>query len=162
MESKGSFIGIVTGTVAGILIGAAAGFTLATKAYNEQVAALNQSANAKLAAADAQIQRQNEQLQKQGEQAHEMAQPELPLRVSVRNAHIPGRKVAQLHNLGATELAVAVTGYSSASNQQNKWRIAIPPNATLEIGHTQGWTFAPGDELTISEDGYRTLKFNIP
>jgi hypothetical protein len=162
VKAKGNIAGVVMGTVAGLLIGAGGGFTFATKTYNEQVAKINQSANAKLAAADAQIQKQNEQIQKQNEQAQEMAQPELPLRVSVRNALMGGGKVAQLHNFGATQLAVAVTAHSSASNQENKWRIVIPPNGTQDIGHTQGWTFASGDELAIFETGYRPMKVDIP
>jgi hypothetical protein len=89
------------------------------------------------------------------------AQPDLPVRVSLRSALMGSGKVAQLHNFGATELAVAVTVRSNASNQQKEWRIVIPANGTKQIGRRQGWNFAFGDELELLQDGYRPMKIRV-
>jgi len=154
VETKANVVGIVIGTVAGLLIGAGGGYMFATKTYNDQVAALAQSANAKLAAA-------NEQIQKSNEQQQALAMPDLPTRVSFRPALIGSGLVAQIQNFGATELVIAATAKSAATNQQKSWRLVIAPGKSANIGHMEGWSFADGDELELVESGYRPLKFHV-
>jgi len=139
----------------GLVAGGALMYLATSGQYNAQVAAITQ-------AADKQIADTRAQLADARAQQHELALPDLPVRVSSRKALFSNGKVAQVHNFGSTELVIAAAVHSSASNQQNSWRLVIPAGKTMEIGQGQGWAFASGDELTLTETGFRPMKVSFP
>jgi hypothetical protein len=146
--AAGNGVTIAVSLAAGLLIGGGGGYLVAGAKFNEQVAALTQAANA--------------QIQKGNEVQKALALPDLPLRVNMRKALMGAGEVAQLQNFGGRELVVAVVAHSPATNQSREWRLVIAPGTAQELGHKEGWAFASGDELSITDTAFRPMKVNVP
>lgn len=186
-KSKGNGAKIAVGALVGLLLGAGGGYQLASLYFSDQFAAVTQAADLRVKAANQRIQEVEQQqreivqqadeqlseitqqasdqqralLEQANEKERKLAKPDLPVRVWVRRAFVGGGMVAMMHNFGNKELALAVTAHSGATNQQYAWNIVLAPNATQEIGNDQGWAFAAGDELELSESGFRPMSFHV-
>lgn len=179
---------IVLGVVAGLLLGAASGYLLASVQFEERVNAITQASELRISAKNDRIreleQQQRESARRADEQERELAEqasaqertliaradeterklakPDLPIRVWARKAFAGNNMVARMHNFGDKDLVLAVTARSSQMNQRATWSIAIAPNGTQVIGKDQGWTFAVGDEIDLASSGYRPMTFRVP
>ncbi|SPE23013.1 exported hypothetical protein [Burkholderiales bacterium] len=178
---------IALGALAGFLVGAGAGYLLASTQFKEQVAAISQASELRVNAANQRIreveQQQREIMQQAEEQQREiiqqssdqeralleqanekerkLAKPDLPVRVWVRKAFSGNSMVALMHNFGGRELALTVTAHSSVTDQKSTWQVDLPPNATQELVNDQGWSFAVGDEIELAENRFRPMKVHV-
>ena len=173
--------------LAGAIAGALGGYAIAARYFSEQVALLTQAADLRVKAADARILEVEEQqrefvqqadaqqreilaqsqeqeltfLQRANERERKLAQPDLPLRIWMRAPRFGPRLVVKLHNFGTKDLSLAITAHRPASNEKAEWQIVIPPNANQDIGTDASWTFAPGDNLEVTQSGYRPMTFPV-
>ncbi len=93
--------------------------------------------------------------------AHE-AMPELPTSVSFHRALLGGRSyVAEFGSHGATDMAIAVEWVDAATHNHRNFRVDIQPGRPTPLGHIQGYDFEPGDELTMSHDGYKPVTAEV-
>jgi hypothetical protein len=104
----------------------------------------------------AQLQAQNAEL---GRQA---ALKNLPIGVGFRKAILGHGEVAVLRNLSATGLAVKARIVDAAAHQEHNFTIEVDPGRPTEFGYVQGYAFEPGDAVTLSHDGYRTVYWEVP
>ena len=110
------------------------------------------------------IREQNKQISKAGEQIKKqmeyLAQPDLPIRVSSRNAFTTDTKVLQLTNFSNSAIRVNVS--CNFGGQTQLRAIDLPPNRIYELGQREGFPFKSGDSVTIEATGYRKMIKNFP
>jgi hypothetical protein len=104
----------------------------------------------------AQLQAQN------AEFARQAALKPLPIGVGFRKAILGHGEIAVLRNLGATGLAVRARIVDAATHQEHNFTIDVGPGRPTEFGYVQGYAFEPGDAVTLSHDGYRTVYWEVP
>ncbi len=104
----------------------------------------------------AQLQVQNAELQRQA------ALKNLPIGVGFRKAILGQGEVAVLRNLSEAELAVKARIVDAATHQEHNFTIDIDPGRPTEFGYAQGYAFEPGDAVSLSHDGYKTVYWQVP
>lgn len=129
---------MVVGGLTVVALIAAAGLIL----QNTKVEAQNQ----KLAAVNAQMQ----------QQVQLASQPELPIAVGFRPAVFGHGQVARLEVQSREGMAVKAHIVDAASHASHDFIVNVDPGRFTEIGHMQGYTFEPGDELTLAHDGFKS------
>lgn len=114
----------------------------------------------------AQLQGQVAQLQQQAAQSavqlQQEAKPDLPVTISFRRALLGSGMVATFKNVGASPLEVAAIFVSQATGQQQRRNLVLPPNIIQEIGPAQGWPFAPGQRVLLSNANFRPKEAVVP
>jgi hypothetical protein len=104
----------------------------------------------------AQLQAQNAEL------LREATLKPLPIGVGFRQALLGHGEVAVLRNLSATGLAVKARIVDAATHQEHNFTIDVGPGRPTEFGYAQGYAFEPGDAVTLSLDGYKTVHWEVP
>ena len=104
----------------------------------------------------AQLQAQNAELQRQA------SLKILPIGVGFRKAILGRGEVAVLRNLSSTGLAVKARIVDAATRQEHNFTIDVGPGRPVEFGYVQGYAFEPGDAVTLSRDGYKTVYWVVP
>jgi hypothetical protein len=104
----------------------------------------------------AQLQAQNAELLRQA------ALKNLPIGVGFRKAILGHGEIAVLRNLSDTGLAVKARVIDAATHQEHNFTIAVDPGRPTEFGYVQGYAFEPGDAVTLSHDGYKTVYWVVP
>lgn len=89
------------------------------------------------------------------------AKPDMPIRVSTREALTGAGLVAQFMNNSNRYIAVVATFTNPTTNQSVTTRIDISPNDTKEIGHLEGWAFASGDQILLEHNDYRSSRITV-
>jgi hypothetical protein len=104
----------------------------------------------------AQLQAQNAEL------LREATLKTLPIGVGFRKAILGHGEIAVLRNLSATGLAVKARIVDAATHQEHNFTIDVGPGRPTEFGYVQGYAFEPGDAVTLSHDGYKTVYWEVP
>jgi hypothetical protein len=104
----------------------------------------------------AQLQAQNAELVRQA------ALKALPIGVGFRKAILGHGEVAVLRNLSGSGLAVKARIVDAATHQEHDFTIDVDPGRPTEFGYVQGYAFEPGDAVTLSHDGYKTVYWVVP
>jgi hypothetical protein len=104
----------------------------------------------------AQLQAQNAEL------LREAALKSLPIGVGFRKAILGHGEIAVLRNLGGTGLALKARIVDAATHQEHNFTIDVDPGRPTEFGYAQGYAFEPGDAVTLSHDGYKTVYWVVP
>ena len=85
---------------------------------------------------------------------NELGKRDLPVRVGSRKALLSGGRVLMVQNLSTADLPVtAVFGRPGAPSQTRE--LVISANGTEQIGAREGWQFADGDSVRLSNPRYR-------
>jgi uncharacterized RDD family membrane protein YckC len=88
---------------------------------------------------------------------HVPARPELPVRLSFSDALIGPDKRAVLENLSDSALEVVLDVKSPVTGAHFSRTFVINPRSFGQVGRAQGWPFAPGQLVTVSNPQYRPL-----
>jgi hypothetical protein len=104
----------------------------------------------------AQLQAQNAELQRQA------GLKNLPIGVGFRKAMLGHGEVAVLRNLSGTGFAVKARIVDAATHQEHNFTIDVDPGRPTEFGYAQGYAFEPGDAVTLTRDGYKTVYWVVP
>ena len=115
----------------------------------------------------ARLQAENAKLQSEVEKLKPYAEKALtlPVEITKRPAALGGGEVIQISNTSGKEIKVKVT-LSNPGLGISKIYAPMLPAARIEthaiqIGHMEGWTVAPGDEVEIIGEGFLPLKKSI-
>lgn len=92
---------------------------------------------------------------------HDLAKPDLPVKVWVHKPVVGPGLVAQVHNFGNSDLVLSVTSRGAGAAVQGTWHGVVAPNANQVIGKDAGWILIPGDQLDLDADGYRPMIFVV-
>jgi len=98
------------------------------------------------------ISKEKEQIEKQMQY---ITQPDLPIRVTIRNTFFSSTKVLQLTNYSNNAIRVNVSSNFEGRTQLRT--VDLTPNRRYEIGQKEGFPFKSGDSVTIEAKGYRSL-----
>lgn len=90
------------------------------------------------------------------------APPALPVLMSFRSSILGRGLVAVLENTSDRELVVTLAVRSPQQGGARRFTVEIAPHGTTEFGHLEGWPFASGDEVALSQDGYAALRVTVP
>jgi uncharacterized RDD family membrane protein YckC len=85
------------------------------------------------------------------------SRPELPVRLSFRDALIGPDKRAVLENLSDDALEVVLDVKSPVTGAHFSRTFVINPRSFGQVGRAQGWPFAPGQLVTVSNPQFRPL-----
>jgi len=85
------------------------------------------------------------------------ARPSLPVRLSFKDALIGTDKRAVLENLSDSALEVVLDVKSPVTGAHFSRTFVINPRSFGQVGRAQGWPFAPGQLVTVSNPEYRPL-----
>jgi hypothetical protein len=98
----------------------------------------------------------------QAQQARLDAVPVLPVSVSFHRALLGGKSyVAEFSSLGQGDMAVAVEWVDAATHNRRVFRVDVGPGRPTARGHLEGFDFEPGDSLTLSHDGFKSVAFQV-
>jgi len=132
--------------VKGFVVGAVVvGAALGTHIY-----ALNQQ-KSQVEARLAQVQNAGQQLLTQ---ARELAKPDLPVEVSTRAALLGAGRVLVIRNDSPKELDITAQ-FKRGDGPAVTQALVIQPNGFTQVGKDQGWTFARGDSVVLSNPDFR-------
>ena len=92
----------------------------------------------------------------------EITKPDMPVVVTKRESFLGQGLVAQFNNQTSSQLTVNLVFENKKRNQRKEGSINIPANEMVEIGWLEGWTFEPGETVTISHPNYKTKTWFIP
>ena len=114
-----------------------------------------QKLQSEISKAGEQIKKQSEAEEQMKKQMEYNAQPDLPIRVSVRNALTSNTKVLQLTNYSKSAIRVNVSFNFEGKTQLRT--VDLTPNLIRELGQKEGFPFKSGDSVTIEATGYRSI-----
>lgn len=155
-------IGIVVGVVVvGLVLGLKV--TSQNKVIQEkerEIISLQNTIDAK----QQEFQKLQDEISKAGEnikkQMEYIAQPDLPIRVTFRNALTSNTKVLQLTNYSNKSIRVNVSSNFEGRTQLRT--IDLTPNMSYDLGQKEGFPFKSGDSVTIEAKGYRSMTKSFP
>lgn len=115
---------------------------------------------------DAQLQNQLSQSedqtsQLQGKVAQE-SKPDLPITVSYRRAVLGGGLVALIRNNSRQPLEVSAMFGNPDTGSGTRRDIVLAAQQIMQLGHIQGWTFAPGQRVLLYNAKYRPYQGVVP
>ena len=90
------------------------------------------------------------------------AKPQMPVRVTFRQAALGQDYVARFHNDSQRALALHVILENEAYRQKLETPLQIAPGGQAEIGWLEGWRFLSGETIKISHEDYQDLLVRVP
>jgi hypothetical protein len=90
-----------------------------------------------------------------------MSKPAMPVTVQERKALLGPGKVVLITNVSNSELSVLATFTSTATHATTSKQLVIEPHKVAEIGYAQGWAFASGDMIRLSNISYGDAQYVI-
>jgi hypothetical protein len=88
--------------------------------------------------------------------------PELPVSVGFRHALIGKSLVAEFTSHAPKNMAVIVDVVDAASHDHRSYRVNVGPGRPTPFGHREGYSFEPGDTLTMMHDGFKPIVAQVP
>ena len=95
-------------------------------------------------------------------QAAAFAKPALPVVVNFRSSILGKGLVAVIENTSDRYLTVMLTARNPTQSKVRRFKIDLEPKSRTDFGHLEGWQFACGDEVDLSNDEYGTLRLSVP
>jgi hypothetical protein len=83
--------------------------------------------------------------------------PESQVQVTLRKALVTSGNVAGIKNTSGQVIAITAEIERPASGLKKGFSITLDPGQTREIGGLEGWAFAPGDKIRVSQPGHKVL-----
>jgi len=159
---KFNFFSFVVGLVVGSLI---VGLILGLRISNQnkvidekgrEIVSLREQFQKREENLKVELSKTGEEIKKQFES---LAQPDLPVRVTLRSAILSNTKVLQITNFSNTAIRVNVSSDFEGRTQART--IDLPPNITIELGQKEGFPFKSGDSVKFESSGYRTKTVSL-
>lgn len=108
------------------------------------------------------LQQAQQQLLTTHDQLMQATKPDLPVSLGFRPALLGSGLVGVFKNTSSSSLEVAAIFSSPATGSRQEANLVIPPNGVKEIGHAEGWPFAPGQHIKLTNNRYRTAEYEVP
>jgi len=143
------------------------GATKATEAKSlaQSLAAAQQQVaqtEARLRDSESKLAAATEQLKLNEGQLAEVSKPDLPVSVSFRAALMGSGLVAIFKNNGTKAIEVAAEFTSTATGTKRSANLVLEPNLARQIGHAEGWPFAAGQHIRLTNNQFRPAEYEVP
>lgn len=89
-------------------------------------------------------------------------EPDVPVAVTFRNALLSGGKVARFRNTSPSQLAFTIDIVRASTDRRLNKDLVLDAGDTRELGEREGWSFAQGDEITLSRKGLKSVTIIAP
>lgn len=99
---------------------------------------------------------------KTAENSEGSAQPDLPVKIVVRDSVVGEGYVVQFHNEANQRFVLTVCIENKAGKDRTERTLPIGPSEMQELGWVQGWKFASGDRITVKHDKYKSSTATVP
>jgi hypothetical protein len=93
---------------------------------------------------------------------HALSKHDLPVNVSFHPALLGNGLVATFKNNSGNQLEVAAVFISESTGQTKETNLVLPASDTQEIGYAQGWAFAKGQHVKLSNGNFRPAEYVVP
>jgi hypothetical protein len=88
--------------------------------------------------------------------------PQLPVSLRVREAILGHGEVVRVQNFADFDLAVQARIVDAASHRVRNLTWNIDRGRSAEFGHLEGYTFEPGDQITLAHDRFKARTWILP
>ncbi len=95
-------------------------------------------------------------------QLMQAAKPDLPVSLSFRSPLLGSGLVGIFKNTSSSPLEIAAVFSSPATGSRREANLVLPPNGVKEIGHAEGWPFAAGQHIKLTNSQYRPAEYEVP
>jgi hypothetical protein len=92
----------------------------------------------------------------------EAVKPNLPVVINFRPAILGNGLVAVFRNTSSSQLEVAAAFSSEATGMRRGANLVIPGNGVTEVGYAQGWAFAAGQRIHLTNSEFRPAEYQVP
>jgi hypothetical protein len=89
------------------------------------------------------------------------SRPDLPIKLSFRQALTSQGEVAMMQNVSGRTLQFVID-VQSPTGQHFRRPLVIDGGRTVQLGAHEGWTFAPGQMVTLSSPSFRPVVMPVP
>lgn len=100
--------------------------------------------------------------QRAQEEIAKLAKRDLPVSVGFREALLGSGLVAIIENHSGKPLEVAAEFSSDKTGDRKRVSLVIPANGQVNYGHTEGWAFASGQKIKLTNSDYREATYSAP
>ena len=90
------------------------------------------------------------------------AKTALPAVVSFRSSMLGKGLVAVIENTSDRYLTVILGVRNPTLSTAKSFKLELDPQSRTDFGHLEGWQFAAGDEVSLSNDEFGTLRLTVP
>ncbi|MHB1085226.1 MAG: hypothetical protein ACYCZA_10350 [Thiobacillus sp.] len=90
------------------------------------------------------------------------AKKALPAVVSFRSSLLGKGLVAVIENTSDRYLTVILNVRNPTLSTAKSFKLELDPQSRTDFGHLEGWQFAAGDEVSLSNDEFGTLRLTVP
>jgi septal ring factor EnvC (AmiA/AmiB activator) len=90
-------------------------------------------------------------------ESRQEARQEMPIRMTFHDAILRSGKVAVLQNLSDADIEVELDAHSPSTGAHIRQRLVVNAHGMLRFGPQQGWPFAAGQVVTLSNAKYRSI-----
>lgn len=132
------------------------------KEDKQRVEAYLAESRARAAEVEREVRRLNQAINAPNPAQAESGKPELPVEVSFRKSWLGMGLVAVIENTSSQYLTLVMMVRNPTLATAQRFKIEIKPGDDIAFGHDDGWRFTSGDELSLYNDHYRTLKLQVP
>lgn len=88
--------------------------------------------------------------------------PPMPIRLSFRGAFFSNGRVMICKNTAGKLTAFNFKVTNPTTGAAKTFRLIVDPDIPKEFGHQEGWDFAPGDTIEVTNLDYEPLTFKVP
>lgn len=114
------------------------------------------------AAAQAQLADANATIEAAKSRLADESRPDLPVAVTFRKALLGSGLVATFRNTSQRVVEVRASFESPSTGASKSAAFAIDPGIGVQVGYAQGWTFAPGQKVELSNPAFRPVVLTVP
>lgn len=102
-----------------------------------------------------------QQLAKTTAKLNDLAQKNLPISVVFRPARSGNGLMTYFKNNSASPIEISVVLTNPATNRRREANLTIQGNSVQEIGELQGWIFAPGQRVQVTNAQFGTVEYVV-
>jgi len=85
--------------------------------------------------------------------------PEVQVRVEFKKPYLGSARgnVVNILNLAKQTVAITLDLERASSGQKQHFDMVIDAGKSQDVGEREGWTFVPGDKLTVARPGHKSI-----
>jgi hypothetical protein len=96
------------------------------------------------------------------QQLNQLRQKNMPIAIVMRRAQPQSGLTAFFKNNAPAPMSISVILSNPTTGRRREANMVIPPNEIRSIGEPEGWVFAPGHVIQMTQEQFGTVEFTVP